>query len=674
MAGTHPLQPLRLAQRRLPRRARRQSGQAIVLIALMLTVLIGMVAIAIDGSRAYALRRDLQAAVDSAALAAGDKLQQTGSWSSAEQAGATVFASNLRLYGGPPCSGYGAPGAVPATTTCTYSDGTVLTEVAQDVGPQGGQFVVSGQRNLELQFARILTNGASPNLAATSTGNVNNLRYTPAVGALDQAGCGGTGGHAIAISGAGTLSAVGDVVSNGAITVSTGALRVAGDLYARCQSPVPGGVANACYPSGAASPCTYPDVAGATRSGFHLIDPNFSPPTVSGGSQGLPSADVVRSPGIYAIAVSLSGGHCWFLSGGVYELQAGVVNTGDLISNELKPPGEPNASNNQLLAANQFWNRDGANCSGNFQLSKQTGPRDLVFGNWGIELTSVRTDTYNGVSYQRESAPSWCQVVNISNHFENVNIAVSNVPGATSYNVYASPAPNGCSGPFGLAANLPVTGPVQNTNTSPCPVYTGGGCSLGNESLLLSTQISSPFTPNAAAAPGTSGAYPPDPEMAPLAVGLPNQNPARGTGARGDRANENNCETVGGAYATCPSAITPGAVELYFPSGSCVTNGNSSDTYLFSGYQYDWISLYEPGLANPPANLCTNTFGAAGNSAYVGLVYTPAASDSITSSYAFEEQGMGGILADTFAFSGTLPAITYSSMYAPVAPASRLTG
>ena len=37
-----------------------QSGQAIVLIALMLTVLIGMVAIAIDGSRAYTVRRDLQ--------------------------------------------------------------------------------------------------------------------------------------------------------------------------------------------------------------------------------------------------------------------------------------------------------------------------------------------------------------------------------------------------------------------------------------------------------------------------------------------------------------------------------------------------------------------------------------------------------------------------------------
>jgi len=49
-----------------------QSGQAIVLIAIMLTILIGMAALAIDGSRAYAMRRDLQAAVDAAGLAASD--------------------------------------------------------------------------------------------------------------------------------------------------------------------------------------------------------------------------------------------------------------------------------------------------------------------------------------------------------------------------------------------------------------------------------------------------------------------------------------------------------------------------------------------------------------------------------------------------------------------------
>jgi uncharacterized membrane protein len=80
---------------------RYQRGQAIVLIAIMLAVVVGMAALAIDGSRGYALRRDLQAAVDAAALAAADTLQKTGSYPSAEQAATTIFDSNLRLYTGP---------------------------------------------------------------------------------------------------------------------------------------------------------------------------------------------------------------------------------------------------------------------------------------------------------------------------------------------------------------------------------------------------------------------------------------------------------------------------------------------------------------------------------------------------------------------------------------------
>jgi hypothetical protein len=649
-----------------------QKGQAIVLIALVLTIVIGMAAIAIDGSRAYALRRDMQAAVDSASLAAGDKFQQTGSWTSAEQAAANIFGYNLRLYAAPSCSGWGSPGAVPFTVSCTYTDGTVLTVVAQAVGPQGSQFTVSAQRNLQLQFGRILTNGTSPTIAASSIGDVNNQRYTPALGALNQAGCGASG-NAITVNGGGTLNVTGDVVSNGAVTVTNGAVRVAGDIYARCQSPVPGAVTNACYPSGASTPCGYPDVAGAIRSGFNLADPRYPPPNLAGGSQGSPNANVVLLPGLYAALPILNGGHCWFLSGGVYNFQAGLLNVGDVVSNELKPPGEPNAGNNTLPATNQFWNAAGANCAGGVQLTKVSGPKDLQTGLWSFEVTSVRSDTYNGTSYPRESAPSVCQQVNLNNHFDNPSLSISNVPGATSYNIYAAPPGNGCAGPFGLAANLPVSGLVQNTNTSPCPIYSGLGCSLGNESITLSSQLASPWAPNAAASPGTIGAYPPDSETAPLASGLPNQNPARGTGARGDRANENNCETAVGVYTTCPAAITPGAVELYFPAGGCLLNQNGGDLYVFSGAQFNWMSVYEPGLANPPANGCTNIFGAVSNSGYVGMIYTPSANASITSPYSFEVAGGGGVLANSVSFTGTMPAIVYNSSYAPVPPATRLT-
>src|SRR2546427_3752986 len=163
-----------------------QSGQAIVLIALMLTVLMGMVAIAIDGSRAYALRRDLQAATDAAALAAADKMQQTGSYVTAEQAATAVFGSNMRLYVAPSCSpGYGTPGAAAWTVTCTYSDGSVLTNVARALGPQGSRFQLTATRNLLLQFGKVLTNGVNPTLGSISHGGVNNLLYSPMMAALD---------------------------------------------------------------------------------------------------------------------------------------------------------------------------------------------------------------------------------------------------------------------------------------------------------------------------------------------------------------------------------------------------------------------------------------------------------------------------------------------------------
>src|ERR1700680_900837 len=52
--------------------SRLQEGQAIVLIALLMLVLVGMLGLAIDAGRAYVDRRDQQSAVDAAALAAGD--------------------------------------------------------------------------------------------------------------------------------------------------------------------------------------------------------------------------------------------------------------------------------------------------------------------------------------------------------------------------------------------------------------------------------------------------------------------------------------------------------------------------------------------------------------------------------------------------------------------------
>lgn len=646
----------------------RQRGQAIVLIAIMLAALVGMVALAVDGSRAYALRRDIQAAVDAAALAAGDKYQATGSYSTAEQAAASIFGTNLRLYAAPSCSpGYGSPGAGPYTVSCTYADGTVLTQTVSSLGAQGSQFTMTATRSLDLQFARILTNGASPQLGAASAGGVNNRLYAPTVAALGQAGCGGT---AVNVNGSGTLSLSGDLIANGTISVAN-SVRVTGDVYARCQPSI-ANLTTACFPSGASTPCAYPDVAGSVRTGMRFVDPNYAAPSVSGGSQPAPGSTVELQPGTYsANPVTIPSGKCYFLAAGVYRFLNGYVNNGGLVSNELKPPEEPLISDNTQVSPNQFWNSDNVNCAGAFTWTV-SGSGGGSVGSWGVELTSVRNDVFNGTGYQRESAPSRCRSLSNIKSSQAVNLSINNVPGAQSYNIYMSSS--GCTPPFGLVYNLPAAGPAQNNDTSGCATPGTGTCSLGTTSIAAPAIILSLVpSPDPTKPPGTLGSYPPDRETNPLQAGLPNMNAARAASPNGDRANENHCQTSGGVYVACPAPITPGAVSFYLPGGSCL-NAGGGDTYVFSGYQYNWVGVYEPGALSPPANTCTNYLGGSRNSALIGLFYAPSASITVESPYAFESSGTGGLIADNLTFNSSMPRIVYDPGYAPAQPATRLVG
>jgi Flp pilus assembly protein TadG len=647
-----------------------------VLIAIMIAVLVGMAALAIDGSRAYTLRRNLQGGVDAAALAAADNLQQTGSYVLAEQAATASFSANRRLYTAPACApGYGTPGAGPLTITCTYAEGTVLTQVVSALGPAGSQFTITATRALQLQFARILTNGSTPSLSARASSSVNNLLYAPTLAALNQAGCGGVPGTALTVNGGGTLDVLGDVVSNGAISVSGLAnLEVDGDIYARCQATVPA-TAIGCYPSGGNAPCSSPNVLGVVRTGYNFYDPNYPPPVVTGGSQPKPGTAIILAPGTYAVDPAFNAGTCYFLSGGVYKWLAGYTNNNAFVSNELRPPDEPRIGDNTTAASHQFWDVDGANCSGSAQVTAVSGSNPLPNSTWAFVLTSTRIATYNGLPYTRESAPSMCYTAVTNGFTRDVQIRVSNVPGATAYNIYAAPS-GSCNGPFGLAEVLPVVGTPTNDNTGACPAYSGAGCSLGNEGIILdATDLGFPFAPNAAAPPGVAGSCPPAGQTPPLKSNLPNENANRAAPPGGDRANENQCDTVAGAMVACPGPITPGAVVFHLPSGGCLNASSGGDNYFFSGYQFNWIVLYEPGAAYPPANSCSNLLGAASDSAFIGLVYAPSASISIQKASTFRTDESGGIIADTISFSSQLPTIIGDpGDYGPAQPASRLTG
>ena len=155
---------------------------------------------------------------------------------------------------------------------------------------------------------------------------------------------------------------------------------------------------------------------------------------------------------------------------------------------------------------------------------------------------------------------------------------------------------------------------------------------------------------------------------------LPNENANRAAPPAGDRANENQCDTVAGALTTCPGSITPGAVSFYIPNGGCLNDSSNGDNYFFSGYQFNWMALYEPGNRYPPANTCSNTLGAASDSAFIGLIYTPTASISIQKASTFRTDESGGLIADTLTFSGQLPPIIGDTVdYGPAPQASRLT-
>jgi len=215
---------------------------------------------------------------------------------------------------------------------------------------------------------------------------------------------------------------------------------------------------------------------------------------------------------------------------------------------------------------------------------------------------------------------------------------------------------------------------VHNNSTGACPAFSGVSCSLGNESTNFdSTLLGLFFAPNAAAAPGVIGAYPPDGETPPLRMNQPNQNASRAAPPAGDRANENQCDTLVGAAMSCPGPITPGAVEFYIPSGGCLNATTTADNFFFSGYQYNWIVVYEPGAGHAPANTCANVLGAQSNSGWVGLVYVPSAPLTISKGSAnFQTEATGGLMADTISFAGKPPAITYDAGYAPAPPASKL--
>ena len=296
----------------------------------------------------------------------------------------------------------------------------------------------------------------------------------------------------------------------------------------------------------------------------------------------------------------------------------------------------------------QFWDANGVGCSAGFSVSangSDSSNPPVNAQTWALELTAVRW-TPNGVSsctgpaspscYLRESAPSTCRTVTIGPS-QVIKVAVSGPtsppdPGAQYFNVYLDPSGT-CQGPFGFVTTF--------ANNSPYSANVNGSVLAG-------------WTLSPTATLDTPGAPPPDLQGLPLGPGLPNSNPPTPAGTtppHGDLANESHCvDPLSGSNVACASAFTPGAVSIFIPGpGSntqCLNLQGGGDVYLFSGYQFNRVLLYEPGPKQaPPPNTCPNNVAGSGLTSLIGIFYLPAATITIVGNSSYLATIAGGVIA-----------------------------
>jgi hypothetical protein len=510
-----------------------QDGQAIVLIALLILVLFGMLGLAIDSGRSYVDRRDQQAAVDAAALAAGDWYDNFPdvpdlSLKTIPQA-RQVYENDLHLYGGvtfeSTSSGMvGTGNAFPQNIWVdSFAGGYTLTITATNTIFNGYQFQIDSRHDFPLAFMQIFGGPPNVNIVATASAIVGNQRQTPALLTLSNQPC------ATQLQGNGSLTMLGDAYTNGTECQSgASGLNLAGNCY--------GGTGSQCnlaaYFCYSANPNTVPydpqTNGGVCRPGDTqgrpvvpapvLPDPGYLTPSLWAYSAPGYYTDrgtyTEMAPGSYNNFILTGGTACYFLDAGIYTWNGGYTSHGGFVSNELKAPNEQLAQlvggvivgpGTTSTANPQFWPN---NCRGSFTAAAvpviggdgmKHGPGG---GTWGIELTSVRYDIFKDTTItggnpalcapagcRRESAPSACVPVSTTYDLSgpqgiNVNIT-QNSPGAQYYNVYINPY--GCLP--GTRTN--GTSSVQNdfsfvnTFTAPGFPYPNGGAGT---TLLLGTQ------------------------------------------------------------------------------------------------------------------------------------------------------------------------------------------
>lgn len=710
-----------------------QSGQAIVLIALLILVLFGMLGLAIDSGRAYVDRRDQQTAVDAAALAAGDWFENFHDLNGVTiPKSVALYESNLRIYTGALTTSHtstliGPNANLPQDTyTYTFSGGYTLTVVATNTQFNGYEFQYQSDHQFPLAFMQIFGGAATVPVSATATSIVGNQRQTPALLTLSTGVC------ATTLTGAANLTVLGDVYTNGTACVDAN-LHEAGNCYGAagsncnvasyyCYNATPGFIP---YPP----PCAAGDTQGGpVVPAPSLPDPGYLAPsvgyytTLQTYSQYNRGTWTEMYPGSYG-SFHLSGGSasCAFLSPGVYQWTGGYQSdaTGSLLSNELKAPDEGlwSAPAMSSVANPQFWDQNSAGCAGHFNLTVVPAPAYGIkhnggAGNWGVIVTSVRYDQfidpnigpnpcYNSPGCQRESAPSECQQVStadVNNSGIDVNIT-KNAPGAQFYAVYLNPA--GCDGiltNFGFFGRFKAPGqtndnpPANQVGPYPSgvPITLTGGLLENLNTCPLAVAVTicgvayntwGPMV-NCYSQIHNQHCTPPDSELAPQCFSncpppanlLSQENAPMSLEyppyTGGDIANENYCQAP--PNPGNPNSPCQGA-QITPGAVQFYMPAGSCMTQNAQGATYVFSGRQYNWIViyQPPGNTCANKLNGGASTQYIGTIYSPSAGWTLNGGN--RSPLAGQVISYTASVSGAAAVgIDFNPNYAPAPPAARL--
>ena len=663
----------------MPAYARAQRGQAIVLVALILVALFGFLGLALDGGRGYLDRRSMQASVDAAALAAAYNYMNNSSYALAEQAATNQFANNQRLYMSPTCIGYGT-----SNVTCTFGDPTneVLTLAVADHSIAGVTFTATATHQMPVAIMQVL-GAAAMNVGASATAVARRPGTNgAAIQTLATYGC-PSAGNSLIFQGNSTTTVVGDVWSNGNIFEQSGAAggSINGNVIDICPAPP--------------SPLTAPKwtVTGSQVNGFNIPDPGYATPPIDATSRSWSSpSGSVELPGTYNSDPHLGGGAgCYFLTGGVYDFKGGFTILGGFISNELRPPDEPNLTattsaltgtitsipvsalavavpaNSTVRVADQgFIVTSAGAAAGATSIPVNSQAVSGTIANGTVVVTMARAANQfwdmNGVGCGSSFSLTALGSTGLSSGAYSVEVTtvrwepngVSSCSGPASPTCYLrESAPSMCR-TVTLASSGNIKVAVTNDpGAQDYYVYMAQNATCSGLTYCTHTGSGGGTSVTINNCP-TGQASPPDQERVPLASGLPNTNPAPGAPPRGDLANEGHCvDPTTGNGATCPAPWSPGAVVFYFPSGGCLDLHGGADSYLFSGYQYNRTLIFEPGpIQAAVPNTCSNIINGHGFTSLIGIVYVPAANVQINGSNSYQATIAGGVIAWTATITG----------------------